>query len=97
MKIILIAGSIVFPLIMFYSQKSWIRLRLIYNLATIVAALVFGNIASLSIYKIIEDKTVFMTAIHAVFLDPFFLIAGSYIGIYTLYRLLLLSMEEQQK
>lgn len=95
MKTILIAGSIIFPLIMFYSLKFWIRLRLIYNVVAIIAALVFGNIASLSIYKIIKDKTVFMTAIHAVFLNPIFLIAGSYIGIYVLYRLLLLSMEEQ--
>lgn len=93
MKIILIAGSIVFPLIMFYSQKIWIRLRLIYNLVSIIAVLVFGNISSLSIYKIIEDKTVFMTAIHAVFLNPLFLLAGSYIGVYVLYRLLLLSTE----
>lgn len=95
MKALLIAGSIIFPVIMFYSQKLWIRLRLIYNLVAIIAVLVFGNIASLSIYKIIKDKTVFMTAIHAVFLNPIFLIAGSYIGIYVLYRLLLLSMKEQ--
>jgi len=94
MKTILIAGSFIAPLIMFYSQKRWKRLRLIYNLVTIIAVLVFGNIASLSIYKIIIDKTVFMTSIHAVFLNPFFLISGSYIGIYVLYRLLLLTMEE---
>jgi len=82
---------------MFYSQKVWPLLRFIYNLVSIIAVLVFGNIASLSIYKIIKDKTVFMTAIHAVFLNPLFLFAGSYIGIYVLYRLLLLSMEEQQE
>src|SRR5699024_2846286 len=95
MKVMLIAGSIILPLIMFYSQKHWLRLRFIYNFVAIIAALVFGNIASLSIYKIIKDKTVFMTSIHAIFLNPFFLIAGSYIGIYALYRLLLLSLEEQ--
>lgn len=93
MKIVLIVGSIVIPLIMFYSQKYWVRLRLIYNLIAIIAVLIFGNIASLSIYKIIIDKTVFMTAIHAIFLNPFFLIAGTYIGIYILYKLLLLSMK----
>lgn len=96
-KIMMIAGSIILPLIMFYSQKYLVRLRLIFNLAAIIALLVFGNIATLSIYKIIKDNTVFMTAIHAVFLNPFFLIAGSYIGIYILYGLLLLTMEEQQE
>ncbi|WP_026907419.1 hypothetical protein [Paucisalibacillus globulus] len=97
MKAILITGSIVLPLIMFYSQKTWTRLRLIYNLVTIIALLVFGNIASLSVYQIIKDKTVFMTAIHAIFLNPLFLISGAYIGIYVLYRMLLLSIEEKQK
>ncbi|MEN1970496.1 transposase [Lentibacillus sp. N15] len=92
----LIAGSIILPLLMFYTQQIWPRLRFIYNLVSIVAVLVFGNIASLSIYQIIIDKTVFMTAIHAIFLNPFFLIAGSYIGVYILYRLLLLSLEERE-
>ncbi|MFD1849751.1 transposase [Oceanobacillus bengalensis] len=93
----LIAGSVILPLMMFYTQKQWVGLRVIYNVIAIIAVLVFGNIASLSIYKIINDNTVFMTAIHGVFLNPYFLIAGSYIGIYILYRLLLLNMEEQQE
>jgi len=94
MKIILVAGSAVLPLIMFYSEKLWIRLRSIYNFISIIALFVFGNIASISIYKIITDGKVFMTAIHEIFLNPFFLITGSYIGIYVLYRLLLLSTNE---
>ncbi|MFA1818853.1 transposase [Virgibacillus oceani] len=93
----LIAGSIVLPFIMYISQKKWIQFRLIFNAAAIIAVLVFGNIASLSVYQIIKDNTVFMTAIHAIFLNPFFLITGSYIGIYLLYKLILISMEEQQK
>ena len=97
MRVILIAGSIIFPLIMFYAQKHWLLLKVIFNYVAILAALVFGNIASLSIYQVIKDKTVFMTAIHAVFLNPFFLITGSYIGIYIIYRILLLSEDEQLK
>jgi|SRR5690625_4582616 len=96
-RIMLIVGSIVLPILMFYLQKHWVRLRGIYNLIAIIAVLAFGNIASLSIYKIIKDGTVFMTAIHGIFLNPFFLIAGSYIGLYVLYRLLLLCMGEQQE
>jgi len=42
MKTMLIAGSIVLPLIMFYYQKFCPRLKLVYNLVTIIAALVFG-------------------------------------------------------
>jgi hypothetical protein len=79
---------------MFYLQKKWIRFRLIFNLGAIIATLLFGNIASLSIYQIIKDNTVLMTNIHAVFLNPYFLIAGSYLGVYILYRLLILTEKE---
>lgn len=95
MKIILLLGSIILPLLMYYTQRRWLSLRFIYNLIAILALLVFGNIASLSVYTIIKENAVFMTSIHAVFLDPFFLITGSYIGVYVLYRLLLL-LEEQK-
>jgi len=97
MKLILIIGSVALPIIMVYSEKFWLRLRDIYNAISMIALLTFGNIASFSIYKVIIDGTVFMTAIHGVFLNPFFLIAGAYIGIYVLYRLLLLSIKEQGK
>lgn len=96
LKILLIAGSIIFPLIMFYSQKYWLKLRFIYHVTAIIAALIFGNIASISIYQIIRDNTVFMTAIHGIFLNPYFLTTGAYLGVYILYRLLQISVEELQ-
>ncbi|WP_238591036.1 hypothetical protein [Oceanobacillus picturae] len=40
------------------------------------------------------ENTVFMTTIHAILLNPLFLVAGGYIGIYTAYRLLLLTRKE---
>lgn len=95
MIIFFILGSILLPLLMLYSQKISTKFNLVYNILTIIAILVFGNIASLSIYKVIKENSVFMTTIHAIFLNPFFLITGAYIGIYVLYRMLLLSMQEK--
>lgn len=77
LKILLIAGRIQLPLMIVYSQKNRKRLKFIYTIIAIMATLVFGNIASLAIYQIIKDKTVFMTSIHALFLNPFFLITGN--------------------
>lgn len=91
----MVAGSIIVPIVMFYVQKYWVW-RLIFNCLSILAVLVFGNIASLSIYKVIIENAVFMTNIHGVFLNPFFLISGAYLGVYVLYRLSLLTMEERQ-
>lgn len=94
MKILLVLGSVIIPVIMYIIQNHWQRFRLVFNWIAIIATLVFGNIASLSIYQVIKDNTVLMTNIHAVFLNPFFLITGSYIGVYIIYRLLILTMEE---
>ena len=63
----------------------------------LLSVIVFGNIAALSVLQIIQDNTVFMTAIHSVFLNPFFLASGIYIGLYTFYRLILLSEKEWRK
>jgi hypothetical protein len=94
MKLLLIFGSIVVPFLMFVFQKIRLKLRLFYNVVAILSALVFGNISSLAIYGIIKDKTVFMTNIHGIFLNPLFLLTGSYLGIYFIYRMVLLTLDE---
>lgn len=88
MEVLLVLASILIPLIMFYLQKKWNRLHFIFNLVALISTLIFGNIAAESIYQIIKDKTVFMTNIHAIFLNPYFLITGSYLGLYIIYLLL---------
>jgi hypothetical protein len=91
---VLIFGSIFTPILMFFLQKALPKLRLFFNISAFVSALVFGNISSLAIYEIIKDKTVFMTNIHSIFLNPLFLITGSYLGVYIIYRLALWTLEE---
>ncbi|OIK15961.1 transposase [Bacillus sp. MUM 116] len=80
---------------MFFLQRFRVRFRYIFNLGVIVSAIIFGNIASLSIYEIIKDNTVFMTNIHSIFLNPFFLLTGGYLGIYILYRLIKLTIDDE--
>lgn len=63
-------------------KKKMERLHFIFNITAFVSTLVIGNIAFVSIYQTIRDETVFMTNIHAIFLNPFFLITGSYLGLY---------------
>jgi len=87
MRFLLISGSMIVPLLMYFLQRKWATFRLVFDVIAIISVLVFGNIASLSIYQIIKDNTVLMTNIHAVFLNPFFLITGAYMGIYIIYLL----------
>ncbi|GIP39017.1 hypothetical protein J31TS4_22970 [Paenibacillus sp. J31TS4] len=52
-----------------------------------LAGWAFGSIAAFAVYDIRRDGTVFMTSVHAVFLNPVFLLAGAYLGVYGLYLL----------
>ncbi|WP_174727018.1 transposase [Mesobacillus harenae] len=94
MKLLLIFGSMAAPLLMSFSRKAWPKSRPAFNLLAIIAALVFGNIASLAIYEIIQDNMVFMTNIHGILLNPFFLLTGAYLGVYLVYRLIVWTFEE---
>lgn len=94
MKIALILGSIILPLLMFYTRNRWGVIKRIFNLGAVLSLVIFGDIAALAIYQIIKDNTVFMTAIHAVFLNPYFLITGGYLGVYSIYLLMLLGRKE---
>ncbi|WP_332651688.1 transposase [Lysinibacillus sp. 54212] len=66
-----------------------------FNIAAVLSAIIFGSIASTSIYQIIVDNAVFMTTIHAIFLNPIFLVTGAYLGLYVIYRLMRLTYEER--
>jgi len=44
---------------MFFLQKFQVKFRIIFNLGAIVLAIIFENIASMSVYEIIKDKTVY--------------------------------------
>jgi hypothetical protein len=94
MKMILIMGSILAPLLLAILQKVQPKLRLLFNIVAILSALVFGNISSVAIYEIIKDDTVFMTNIHGIFLNPLFLLTGAYLGIYCIYRIVLWALDE---
>ena len=95
MKILLVIASISFPIIMFYLQNKNIKFRVIFNITAVISAIIFGNIASTSIFQILIDNAVFMTAIHGIFLNPFFLITGAYLGVFIVYRLLILTVDER--
>ncbi|MGE7843829.1 transposase [Lysinibacillus sp. NPDC093712] len=91
---LLVASSIIVPVVMLLLQKKSKIVRLLFNVLAVFAMLIFGGIASTSIYQIIVDNAVFMTTIHAIFLNPLFLVSGAYIGVFIIYRLMLLTWHE---
>ncbi|OEC01127.1 transposase [Lysinibacillus sphaericus] len=95
LKLLIILSSIVVPIIMLLLQYKSNSVHSLWNVLAVFALIIFGSIASTSIYQIIVDGAVFMTTIHAIFLNPLFLVVGAYLGVFMIYRLLLLTWKEK--
>ncbi|PEC19633.1 hypothetical protein [Bacillus cereus] len=72
---------------MFYLFAKHPKIRIALHIGAYFALYAIGIILSINIYDVLIQNLVFMTSIHGILLNPFFLIAGAYIGIYTLYLL----------
>ncbi|PFH88975.1 transposase [Bacillus sp. AFS088145] len=94
MKTLIFCSIIFFPIIMNGLARFNRMFNSIFNLIAIISYVVFGGISAISIYEIIKHDVVFMTNIHAVFLNIYFLIAGSYLGLYGLYQLINLMVKQ---
>lgn len=94
MIFVIVFGSIVAPIAMLVTQHKWMKWRIVFNAVSVLSAVILGNISASAIYEILRDNTVFMTSIHAIFLNPLFLLTGAYLGLYLIYRLLLMTYEE---
>lgn len=95
MKFLLVISTIVVPIVMLYLQHKYDLFKTIFNIASIISIIIFGSLASTSIYQIIIDDEVFMTTIHGLFLNPIFLVTGAYLGTFIIFRLMLLTLEER--
>lgn len=95
LKTLLVVSSIVVPVVMLYLKHKISVFKLIFNIVAVISTIIFGSIASTSIYQIIVDDAVFMTTIHAIFLNPVFLMTGAYLGVFIIYRLMMLTLEEK--
>jgi len=95
LKLLIIVSSILLPLIMFYLQNKSRLFRISVNIIAIMATIIAGSIVSTAIVQVLIDDEVFMTTIHAILLNPLFLITGAYLGIFIIYRLLMLTVNER--
>jgi hypothetical protein len=95
MTIFMLVATIGIPSLMVYLQQKWAIFRLLFNILGVIAAILFSTIAATAITNIILEDAVFMTTIHAVFLNPIFLITGAYLGLYLIYRLIMMTIQER--
>lgn len=66
----------------------WLISQRLFQILSVIAAIVFGSLAAGAVYTVIKDEEVFMTSIHGIFLNPWFMTAGAYLGLYAIYCLM---------
>jgi hypothetical protein len=88
MSMLILLSVIVFPLLMLGLVRTSSLCRRLFDGFAVLSAFVFGIIAAIAVYEILRDDTVFMTHIHGVFNNTWFLASGAYLGNYGLYKLI---------
>ncbi|GAE34861.1 hypothetical protein [Halalkalibacter akibai] len=86
MNVFILVAIIFVPLGMWLLQVRWNQAGSLFTAFSILSLTIFGYITAEAIYTILKANEVFMTTIHGIFLKPLFLITGSYLGLYLLYR-----------
>ncbi|TCP55706.1 hypothetical protein EV586_103360 [Tumebacillus sp. BK434] len=87
MNILLIAATILIPLLLFFLRErsyAWL-----FDLLGALAVLLFLITSGLAVLEIKRMNTEFTTHIHEIFNNLLFLASSGYLGVYALYRLLL--------
>lgn len=79
---------LIIPTILLLLARQSIFIEKIFSLIAVISVFTFGSITMSAVYQILDNQTVFMTSIHAVFLEPFFLVSGGYLLFFFAYRLL---------
>ncbi|PFJ13399.1 hypothetical protein COD67_22130 [Bacillus cereus] len=87
MKLLIGTLPIVLSLI-FYLLAKHPKISVMLHISAYLALYVLGTIISIHIYDVLIQDLVFMTSIHGILLNQFFLIVGAYIGVYTLHLIL---------
>ncbi|HEU4964134.1 MAG TPA: hypothetical protein VFV52_09835 [Bacilli bacterium] len=86
MTILIVAGTILFPVLMFLLRER--RFAPLFDALAALAVLLANVAAALGVWEIKSTHTELTLHIHEIFLDPLFLGTTGYIGLYSVYRLL---------
>jgi hypothetical protein len=86
-KLLIICAPIIVSVVLYFITR-YIKIKLLLDIISYIALYTFGCILSLSICDVLQKDAVFMTTIHKVLLNSYFLSAGAYLGVYLLYLLL---------
>jgi len=81
-----LGGAVFVPVAMFVLRRR--RYAYLFDLLAALALLLANLSAARAVLDIKVTGTEFTTHVHEIFNDPLFLLSGSYLGVYAVYRLL---------
>ncbi|KYG28276.1 hypothetical protein [Alkalihalobacillus trypoxylicola] len=92
--IVILMVTILFPIIMILFSRNNV-LSFTFDALAYLFFILFSSLAAYYVWEILRTGEVFMTTIHSLFLNPFFLIASSYLGLYVIYQLLTVCLKNK--
>lgn len=94
MKVLLAAGALLVPVVLLLLRWMFGRMGTLLDLLAIACGYYAGIVIAIVVYDSIAHGMVLSTEVHKVLNMPLFLLAGSYLGNYGMYRLLLTAWRE---
>lgn len=85
-QLLLIVGAILVPILMFMVRHR--PVAAVFDLLAALSVLLANIAAGLAVLEIKQENTEFTTHVHEIFMDPLFLVTTGYVGLYSVYRLL---------
>ena len=95
MPYLLMLGAILAPVAMFVLRR-YRMAAVAFDLLAAISVLLANLSAGLAVLAIKQHNTEFTTEVHSIFVDPMFLGAAGYIGIYSVYRLMMTTLRRWQ-
>ncbi|ASS76419.1 hypothetical protein CIG75_16620 [Tumebacillus algifaecis] len=94
MNVLLIVSIVALPLFLFFLRKH--RLAWLFDLLSVIATWLFLITTGLSILEIKRMGVEFTTHIHEIFNNWLFLSTSGYLGVYSVYRLLITTVRARK-
>ncbi|WP_127579069.1 hypothetical protein [Paenibacillus koleovorans] len=82
----IVIGTLVVPFALCAIQRMWRKSKPVLDALALACAFFVSITIALASYRSISHDTIFTTDVHRVLSNPMFLAAGSYLGLYGLYR-----------
>ena len=81
--------SIIIPIMAVYLHNKVRTIHFYFDAFAFLSVLVISNLIAATVFHLLREDALYMTSIHGLFVNGYFLSCGVYLTFYALYRILL--------